>query len=194
MARNKAPASPSPLDGLDAFAKVLDKALDVAEKNPDALEGMHEREGNPRPLAPRIAEVDDWAEKQEANAEAAGERWRTNMLRPKKDPIAEAKKASTKWANKLKEAIADNRFEKGLDAVDEAAMMETLEATPASVFVDGIKRRKRKIRGKIEKLRPLLVASAETLDKLPIDTEAQREAKMIANLRAMKEIGKRMKA
>lgn len=194
MASKKAPAPPSPLDGLDAFSKVLDKALDVALKNPEALEGMHEHEGNPRTLAPRIVEVDDWAEKQETNAEAAGERWRTNMLRPKKDPIIEAIKAKTKWENKLKAAIADDSFVKGLKAVDEAAMMETLEATPASVFVDGIKRRRAKIKGKIEKLRPLLVASAETLDKMPIDTEAQREVKMIANLRAMKEIGKRMKA
>ncbi len=173
---------------------MLGKALDLAEKDPEALEGMHERQGNPRPLAPRVAEVDDWVEKQKTNAAAAGERWRTNMLRPKKDPIAEAKKAVVKWENKMKEAIADKRFTKGLDAVDEAAMMATLEATPASVFVDGIERRTAKIKGKVEKLRPLVVAAAEVLDRMPIDTDKQREDKMIAARRAMIEVGKRMKA
>ena len=194
MASKKAPAATPQLEGLDAFAKVLTLALDLAEKDPEALEGMHERMGNPRPLAPRVAEVDDWVNTQKTNAAAAGDRWKRNMARPKKDPIAEAKKSAGKWKNKMQEAITNDSFVKGLNAVNEQAMLATIEATPAQVFVDGINRRTEKITAKVAKLRPLVIAATETLDKMPTDTDAQREAKMIAARRAMIEVGKRMKA
>lgn len=184
-------ATPNGLECLAAFEKTLNKALDVAATDPDSLEGMHEREGNPITLGPRIPESDEMAEKMVTNAAAAGERWLANVTRPKKDPISAAKAAKGKWKQKMQEAIANDSFAKGLDLVDEDEMYETIRAGGSAPFSSGINRRAAKVKRVMGELRPHFVALAETLDKMPIDTPEQREAKMIAAKRGMEAIGKK---
>ena len=193
MPKRAKPTPPAPVDSLAAFEKTLKVALDLAAKDPDLLPGAHEHEGNPRALAPRVPETADWVNKQIDNARAAADRWKAGALRPKKDPIAEAKKAKGKWKNKMEAAIRDDAYARGLDAVDEDAMIATIEATPASAFSEGIERRRQKITGKVERLRGNVLALANTLDAMPVDTDQQREAKMIAARRGMIEVGKKMK-
>ena len=180
-------------DGLAAFEATLDKALEVAERNPDALEGMHERQGNPITLGPRVAEADEWAEKQLTNAQAAGERWLANVLRPRKDPLTAALGAKGKYKNRVEESIREDRWAKGIAAVDEDEMFATITEGGAAPFVSGVQRRARKVRRVVGQLRPMVVALAETIDKMPIDTDAQREARLLAARRGMIAIGKKRK-
>lgn len=195
MARRKRKATPAAgvTAELSAFDAVLDKALAVAEKNPDAFEGMHARQGNPITLGPRVAEAVDWAEKQTTNAAAAGERWLANVLRPRKNPIDAAKAAAGKYKNKVEEALRENRFVRGLDAVDEDEMFATIREGGSAPFTSGVQRRTRKVARVVGQLRPMVVALAETIDKMPIDTDAQREARLLAARRGMIAIGKRRK-
>lgn len=194
MGKAKAPPAESPLASLDNFEARLAKALDRAEKDPESFEGAHEREGNPRPLAPRVPEVEDIVAKHSTRTAAAGQAWKDGVLRPKKDPIQAAIAAKGKWATKLQAAIQDDSFAKGLAAVDEEEMVRIIEATDPSVFTGGVARREGKYRAKMEKTRPMVLALAEEIDKMPQDTEAQREARMLAATRGMREIGKRLKA
>ena len=185
------PKPPAAVDSLSAFEKSLAGKLDQAVNDPDSLEGMHERQGNPVTLGPRIPEAADMAADMVAKAAAAGEKWLKKVLHPKKDPITAAKAAAGKYKNKMEEALRENRFEKGLDMVNEDEMYETITAGGAAPFTSGVQRRAKKVERVMGELRPLQVALAEELDKMPIDTEEQREAKMIAAKRGMQAIGKK---
>jgi len=194
MASKRKAQPAASLDSLAEFDRVLDKALTVAQTNPDALPGMHERQGNPRPLAPRVPETDEWVQRQVENAQLQAAKWKEKTLRPRKDPIAAAKAAAGKYKQKMQAALQEGAWEKGIAAVDEEAMIETIEQTDPEVYSAGIRRRQRKIRSRVEKLRPLVVGLAETIDKMPQDTDQQREQRMIAARRGMIEIGKRMRS
>lgn len=178
---------------LATFEREHARLLDQAAKDPDSLEGLHEREGNPRPLAPLVPETDEWVSTMIAGVQNNATKWKERTMRPKRDPIEAAKAAAGKYKQKLQEALNEGRWEKALDQVDEDAMVEAIERTDPGQFVAGVQKRERKIRGKVERLRPLLVAHKQAVEKLPVDTDAQREQKMIANLRGMRAIGKKMK-
>lgn len=190
MAKPK-PNPPAAVDSLSDFEKSLAGKLDQAVKDPNSLEGMHEREGNPVTLGPRIPEAADMAADMVAKAAASGDKWLQKTLHPKKDPITAAKAAKGKWKNKMEEAIRDDKFAKGLDMIDEDEMYKTIADGGTSPFTSGVQRRAAKVERVMGELRPLQVALCEELDKMPIDTEEQREAKMIAAKRGMQAIGKK---
>jgi hypothetical protein len=192
MARPKR-LEPTPITGgLAEFMGNLQVALAQAAKDPESVPNIHETVGNPITLAPRVASAADQVSKLVSNATNAGERWVANTLRPKKDPLARAKASVTKWRNAMQEAITGGRYEKGLAATDEAAMQATIQAIGSAGFVSGITARQAKITRKFGQLQPLQVALANQLDAMPTDTDAQREAKMLAAKRGMQAIGKQL--
>lgn len=187
----KKPAPASAPNTLADFEKSLAGKLDQAVNDPESLEGMHEREGNPVTLGPRIPEAADMAKDMVSKAAAAGDKWLQKVTHPKKDPITAAKAAKGKWKNKMEEAIREDKFGKGLDMIDEDEMYETIREGGSAPFSSGVQRRAKKVERVMGELRPLQVALAEELDKMPIDTPEQREAKMIAAKRGMEAIGKK---
>ena len=72
-------------------------------------------------------------------------------------------------------------------------MYKTIEAIGQTAYEQGITAREGKIKTKIQRLQPLVAALAATLDRMPQDTDAQREAKMIAAKRGMQEIGRKLR-
>jgi len=193
MAR-KTPAPVHPVvSSLDQFSTALATALEMAEKNPTALPGYGPSEGNPVNLSPRIPEAADMAAKLVGNATNAGERWLANVQSPRKDPIAAMKASATKYKNRMAEALSQGLWERGVANINEAEMYATIKALGAGVFTTGLAARTGKITAVFAKLRPMLVALAGTLDAMPTDTDAQREAKLLAARRGMIAIGKKMK-
>jgi len=193
MARPKR-AEPKPITGgLDEFMRNLGPALQQAVDHPESVPNITETVGNPITLAPRVASAADQVTKLVSNATNAGQLWVTNTLRPKKDPLARAKASVTKYKNAMQASLTEDRYAKGLATVDEGAMQATIQAIGASGFVNGITARTAKITNKFAKLQPLQVALANQLDAMPTDTDAQREAKMLAAKRGMQAIGKQLK-
>lgn len=192
MGKKHVPAAPT-LSGLDDFQKALGPALLAAAAHPEAQEYLHEREGNPRPLAPIVPEVADWVGTMIQGAVNNADKWKRNTVRPSADPIQAGIAAAGKHKQKTQEALNEGRYEKGLRAVDEASMLATIEATDPGVFSSGIQRRQAKITAKVTRLRPLVGALKQTLSAMPQDTDAAREAKMIAAKRGMQAIGKQLR-
>lgn len=181
-------------NSLEEFERGLEDALDIAEVAPELLPGRQATtEGNPINLGPRVPEADEWAEDMVRNAQNNADKWLRKVTRPKKDPVEAAKKAAGKWENNLKQAIAEKRFEKGLDGVDHDEMYEIIREGGAEAFANGVSRRAKKIHRKIGQLREHVLALANEIDKLPQDTEAQRDARVLAAVRGMRAIGKRLK-
>lgn len=95
--------------------------------------------------------------------------------------------------NNLQRAIAENAYEKGLDQVDHDEMYEIIREGGAEAFANGVARRSKKIHRKIAQLREHVLALATEIDKMPQDTEAQRDARVLAAVRGMRAIGKRLR-
>lgn len=178
-----------PEDFAANHARLLAQAL----TDPESLPGMREQEGNPRTLAPRVLDVDEWKTKQIERTVAAAQTWKDHTLRPRKDPVAAARAAAPKYKVAMEKALREGNFEKGLAAVDEAAMIDAIEKTDPADFARAVQKREMKIGNKLTKLRPLLVAHCEAVDAMPDSTEQEREAKMLANKRGMQAVGVALK-
>jgi len=192
MAAKKPLPAPPPVNSLDQFAATLKLALQVAVVNPDSLAGMHPQQGNPVSLSPRIPEASTMVGKLIDNATNAGQRWVDNTSSPRKDPIAGMKKSNAKYKGAMQASLSADTWLKGVNNIDEAAMYETIKTLGAGVFTQGLSARKAKIEKIFTKMRPMMVALAQTLDAMPTDTDAQREAKMIAAKRGMQAVGVKM--
>lgn len=180
---------------LDNFSAQLDATIEkMATDEEFAGEVlMGHPEGNPVTLGPRVKDATDWVNDMVEGAKARSSNWLKNTKAPKKDPKAAALAAKGKYESNMRKALDEKRYEKGIAAYDESARDAVIDAVGASGFSEGVERHRAKAVSKIAKLQPLVAALAKTLDAMPIDTDAQREAKMIAAKRGMQEIGKRMR-
>ena len=148
---------------------------------------------NPVSVGSRVKNPEVWAAKQIANSLGAGDNWLLGVLNPRRNPIQAGIEAEGKYQDRLKQSMTEKRRVKGLQQVDVEAMYETIEEGGPTVYTSGIERRKKKITSKVARLQPLVLALAEELDKMPQDTDTQREAKMIAAKRGMQKIGLKLR-
>lgn len=177
-------------DLLKQFYSTVDRLANDEEYAKEVFVGRH---GNPISLGPRVKSAADWVEDQITGAKARSKRWLANSMKPKKDPQAAALAATEKYKSRLKEAIDEGRWEGAVAGYDEGARMEVIKAVGTAGFERGLETHRAKVVSKINKLQPLVASVAETIDKMPQDTDSEREARMIAARRLMLEVGKIMK-
>jgi hypothetical protein len=176
------------------FPALLNRLLDVAEKNPDALPAAHATtEGNPINIRPIVPEASDWAASMQAGAAAAGEKWKAGVLNPRRNPKEEALKANASYKNGVQAALAEDRYAKGVATINLDEMAETVTALGGGVFTAGVAARKGKIERKIGQMRPLVVAAVNAVHALPKDTRDQRRARVLANMDAFESVGKKLR-
>jgi len=156
-------------------------------------EEMHKVGGNPITLGPRVASSADWAKDQVEAAKNKATKWLERSKRPKKVPSVAALAANAKRIERLNQSLADKSWESAMANVDEDLRLRVIEKGGAAAFSSGIDRHSEKVDAKVKKLQPLVLALAQTLDTMPVGTDSEREAKMIAAKRGMQEIGKKMK-
>lgn len=137
----------------------------------------------------RVLDPKDWVDKQIDTMIAVG---RDNYLRgikhPKKDPIKAGIAAQGKYEAKMKDPKVLARRKSGLQKtnVDEWVLMA--ETLGADKIVDGVVKRRFKIERWVAKYQPLLKAHLAAIDAMPDVTEADREAKMLANKRGLQKL------
>lgn len=148
---------------------------------------------NPVTPGERVISAEDWASKQVSRAQAASGDWLKGVLSPRKNPVQAAIAANGKRKQRLAQAEQEERWLHSMERVDVDAMYHTIETIGQQAYEQGIAARQPKVAGKVARLRPLVAALAATLDKMPQDTDQQREAKMIAAKRGMQEIGRKLR-
>ena len=94
---------------------------------------------------------------------------------------------------RTQKAIAQDRFAAGVRGYDEAAAVQAATSDGGAAWQQGVAKREGKIVAAMTKLAPLLSAVSQTVQAMPQDNEGQREARMITNLRAMREVGVRFR-
>ncbi len=124
---------------------------------------------------------------------AAGQDYVQGMQNPRRDPKAAAQRAKGKWANRVQQAITEDRYSKGIQSYDQAEAVAIATSDGGTAYTSGIAKRANKIARVHQKLAPLLGGVSQAIQAMPQDSDGQREARLIAARRAMINVGKQLK-
>jgi hypothetical protein len=128
----------------------------------------------------------------EGAGNAAG-RWEQGIQNPRKDFKTAAIAAKDKYVKRTQEALADDRWAKGMGQVDSSAAIATALARGGGSISEGMRARQPKILRRVTKYFGLLAPHIDAMDRLPTTSAADADNKMLANVRGMRDIGKKMR-
>lgn len=135
----------------------------------------------------RVISPDEWKKRQIDTLRSVG---RTNYLTgissPKADPIERGKATEAKFADAMRKAIEEERRKKGLEKTSMAEWYKYAHDIGADKLVDGVVKREAKVGAFIAAWHPLLTDHLSKIDALPEETDADRENRMLENLRGLK--------
>jgi len=137
----------------------------------------------------RLLDPKDWVEKQISTLRAVGrENYLTGIKFPKKDPIEAGIAAQKKYEEQMKKEEVLKRREEALKATNMDEWAAMAEILGADKLVDGVEKRRYKVERFVEKYQPALKAHLDVIDAMPDVTDADREKRMIENLRGLKKL------
>ena len=191
MPKNPLVSVPSIDDMLGAINETRARMETDEEFRKELVEGHPS--GNPITLGPRLPDPVEWAKLQVEGAVAKGEVWLQRTTHPKKNFKEEALKPSAieRYKDSMRKVIAEDRHAGGMALVNESETIAIIQAGGSTPYTSGVQRRKAKIERVVKELHSDRLALASTVDGLPVATDADREAKMIANKRGLQAIGKK---
>ena len=183
------------IPSVDDMAEVIEQVKQYMEDNPEFRAELEEGHpsGNPITLGPRLPTPEDWAALQVKGAQDNAAKWLANTTHPKKNFKEEALRETSRarYHSSMEEALRENRWEGGMALVDESETMAIIQKRGSGAYSGGVADRADKITRRVKELHPDRLALAAAIDALPVSTDAEREAKIIANVRGLKAIGKK---
>jgi len=181
------------IPSIEDMALAIEATMQVMEEDPEFRHELEEghTSGNPMVLGPRLPSADEWTDLQIAGARNNAAKWLERTTKPKKNFKEEALKATSRarYRTSMEKVLANDLWAGGMALVDESETMATIRDGGAGVYTSGVERRKTKIRRRVEELRGARLALCSTIDAMPVGTDSEREAKMIANKRGLQAIG-----
>jgi len=134
----------------------------------------------------RLLSPAEWLDRQINTLTSVGRaNYKVGIRSPKADPIERGKATEDKYGTQTQKAIADKRRLHGLERTDMAEWFKYSDTLGAEKLVDGVTKRKDKVKDAIDTLQPLFEAHLANIDKLPEDTDGERETKMLENRRGL---------
>jgi len=135
----------------------------------------------------RILKPEDWIKKQLKVLEEVGEaNYRLKIAFPKADPIEKGIAKEPKYAAEVKKAIAEERRKKALEATNIDEWYAYAQAIGAGRLVEGVTMREKEVHDFVKPWQPILVTHVGKIDVMPDVTDADRERRMLENLRGLK--------
>lgn len=178
----------------DDHAKAFHDIMDVWDASPGLYEAVHQPDPitgvtiqNPGPNAASM--VEKYARK----TAAAAQDWVAGIQAPKASFKDAAIKAKGKWASRTQEAIQNDKFAKGMMAVNEQEAIATATADGGAAYTAGIQKRMPKVERAFVRLAPMLGAVSQSIRAMPQDTDAQREQRLLQARKQMIEVGRRFR-
>jgi len=135
----------------------------------------------------RLISPQDWQKRQLDTLNAVGQaNYKLGVQNPRKDPIQAGIAAEDSWRNGLKAAQDRNARVKGLEKTNMAEWAGYAENIGAGKLVEGVTKRAAKVSKFLTSYVPLLTDTVQKLDQMPTATASDRNAKVIANLEALR--------
>lgn len=135
----------------------------------------------------RLIPATEWAAKQIGNLQAVGEtNYRAGITRPKKDPIIAGIAAQGAYENAMRDPKVLARREAGLRKTNMEEWVSMAERVGAARLVQGVTERAYKVERFLQGYVPKLAAHLQRIDTLPNVTDADRERRMIENLKGLR--------
>jgi hypothetical protein len=144
----------------------------------------------PRPnpaTVTRLIPATEWVSKQVGNLQAVGEtNYRAGITRPKKDPIQAGIAAQPAYEAAMRDPATLKRRESGLRRTNMDEWSSMSERVGARRLVEGVVERRYKVERFVGSFQPKLAAHLQHIDALPAVTDADRERKMVENLKGLR--------
>lgn len=154
--------------------------------DPAARRWGEEPPANP-PTVQRLPDPQSWVTKQLRNIQAVGEQnYREGITRPRRDPIQAGIAAQAKYEAKMRDPEVLRRRETALRNVTTDEWASRSERIGASRLVQGVVERQAKIERKVQAYHAKLSGHLQRLDAMPDVTDADRERRMVENLRGLR--------
>ena len=135
----------------------------------------------------RLPTAQQWVSKQMGNLRAVGEQnYRIGVQHPKKDPIAAGIAAQGRYEAQMSNREVLARREAGLRRTNIDEWVQLAETRGARNLVSGVEDRQYKVERFVDSFQPKLEAHLRTLDALPNVTDADRERRMLENLKGLR--------
>lgn len=137
----------------------------------------------------RLLSPTEWKDRQIKTLTAVGEEnYKVGIAKPKRDPIAAGIAAEPKYKNAMKKVLENESRRKGLEKTTMAEWYKYSSDLGANRLVEGVTKRVAKVEEFVRNWQPVLTDHLTSIDAMPDATDSEREQKMLANLRGLREL------
>lgn len=141
------------------------------------------------PTVQRLKPPEEIVQKQVDNLQAVGQQnYSRGITTPRKDPIAAAIAAQPHYEAKMRDPQVLKRREVGLRKTNMNEWATMAETLGAQRLVEGVVQRRHKVERFWSAFHPRLLQHLQRIDSLPNVTDADRERRMLENLRGLKSL------
>ena len=174
---------------LAELAEAIAGRMAEYDANPQHPDLVGKPEGNPVQIRPAFPDAATFTRRLIEGASAASQRYAEGVRAPRAHFLDRAKAANQGWKNGVQAAVAGDRFLAGLNKVNPDEAIETAATLGAQSYVPGIQGRQAKIQRVMTEVAPAMAAAVGTVRNLPANTDAEREARAVAMIRAARAVG-----
>jgi len=146
-------------------------------------------EGNPVQIRPAFPDAATFTRRLIEGVQANQARYAEGVRAPRANFLDRAKASNAAWKNGVTAAVAGDRFVAGLNKVNADEAIETAATLGAQSYAAGVTGRQAKIQRVMTEVSPAMAAAVATVRAMPANTDAEREARAIAQIRAARAVG-----
>ncbi len=146
-------------------------------------------EGNPVQIRPAFPDAATFTEALITGVTNNAAKYAIGVRRPRADPKARALAQNGAWKAGVTAAVQRDAFAAGVQKYDLDDAIETAATLGAESYVPGVTRRRNKIQRTMTEVAPAMAAAVTTVRGMPATTDAEREARAVAMIRAARLVG-----
>ncbi len=139
----------------------------------------------------KLAAPADIVKKTLSRAGQAPAAWEGGMRKAEGTITSNMKQAGPRFAASMQNVINNKLWDKSIAGLTDAAIIAAAVKVGGNTWLNGLTTREDKITAAWTVLAPKLQAHMDRIAQLPNVTDADREARMVANLRGMRQLGLR---
>ncbi|MGH7752738.1 MAG: hypothetical protein ACREN5_07975 [Gemmatimonadales bacterium] len=191
MAKTKRPSIPPTPGGIlsaEQWAGLFNAVEAEVAKDPLHPLLVGHPEGNPIQIRPPWRpSAERWAQ---GVSTVGAQRWEQGIQNPRADFKAAALANNDGWKAGVTAAVQGDRFAKGLQGVSVDEAIATAMQIGGAGYAAGAQARATKFQRKVDAIAPRMAAVTEATRRMPARTDAEREARMLNQVRGAREAAK----